>query len=863
MVMSRRSVPCLLALVWASSACDPAGSIQASEDAISFSAEAENLWSELSPGPEGEGLVTPVFEASHAEFDRVGVRFDATDTPELEARVRTNEDGAWSEWAPIEITFREEIAHNGYADLPHGGSHVQLRVQSEDAEALSFLAVHAFDARGEDVLDDGVITQGLATRALATSGAVDVRRSGWGARSSRCSAGIGNVHRAAIHHTDTPNNDPLSAPARMRQMQNFHMDARGWCDIGYHFVVGLDGRVYEARPEHLRGAHVGGENAGNVGIALVGNYESTLPTTAMREAAAEILGAASDKHGFPLDRNAVQGHREWSAGSSCPGDTLLRDLPDLVALADGGEESGGSQFVLPVPSGGVVLNDGERHFGACRSADGGPNSDCTREHLGVDIHAKIGTPVVAAADGVVVERSTNSGAGLFLNIEHADGYVTRYLHLDRTRGVSVGSSVEKGQRIGDVGETGRAGSGPHLHFEVRDAGEPIDPAPFIGWDDLPRVDVAPDGSVEVPPGGDTSGSRGLLNPGDRGIEVYRLQHLLEAWRPGIMGADLGGVHTATYGPRTLEAVHEAAGELRGHQNPSDDYTVGPLFWGALVDAINDRFSGSIRLNYQDSGSNVYRLQHALEAWRPGVMGGSLGSIDSANYGSRTQSAIHEAARELRGHDSPNDDYTVGPRFWSAVLTAIQPTSGGGDSGGGDGGGGDSGGDDGSGGDGDVLNPGDSGSDVYRLQHLLEAWQPGVLGGSLGGVHTATYGPRTLAAVHDAAGELRDHQNPSDDYTVGPLFWGAVADAVRNRFSGSVRLNYQDSGPDVYRLQHALEAWRPGILGGALGGVDTATYGPRTREAVHEAARELRGHDSPNDDYTVGPQFWDALLTAIE
>jgi hypothetical protein len=655
-------------------ACEGVDSIDGVDaDAISLTAEADDLWSGLTV--EGSYLLSQVFSAEHDDFTRVAVRFDSEAPTEVEVRVRDGVDDGWSDWKPIDITFREGIAHNGHVDLDRGSAQLQLRVRGERPEQISFLAVQAFDASGQEAVDDRVLRRGVEGSDIASAGSVDVSRGEWGALPTRCTTSLGEPFRVAIHHTDTPNNDSLSVAARMRQMQSFHMHQRGFCDLGYHYVIGRDGRVYQGRPASLRGAHVGGANTGNVGISMMGSYGSSLPTPAMLDRAASLLADVTSTHGLALSRDVVQGHGEWQGGATaCPGNRLLSHLDALVTAAGGANPSPPSaRFIMPVGPGGVVLDDHERHFGACRSASGGSNSDCTRSHLGVDIHAHIGEPVYAAADGVVVELSTNSGAGLYVNISHADGYVTRYLHLDRTRGVAVGSQVVQGQRIGDVGETGRAGSGPHLHFEVLQAGSPIDPAPLIGWHDLPRVDSAPRGRVDNPPEGDHGGGeRGLLNPGDRGVEVYRLQHLLEAWRPGIMGGNLGGINTATYGPRTLEAVHEAARELRGHANPSSDYTVGPLFWGALRDAVHARFSGSRSIRYLDTGADVYRLQHALEAWRPGVLNGSLGAIGTARYGPRTLDAVHVAARELRGHQNPSDTYVVGPLFWGALLSAIHP-----------------------------------------------------------------------------------------------------------------------------------------------------------------------------------------------
>jgi peptidoglycan DL-endopeptidase CwlO len=78
---------------------------------------------------------------------------------------------------------------------------------------------------------------------------------------------------------------------------------------------------------------------------------------------------------------------------------------------------------------------------------------------------------------------------------------------------------------------------------------------------------------------------GVVAPGDRGPNVYRLQQTLEQWRPGILEGSLGSPTAARYGPRTLAAVHVAARELRGHTNPSNTYRVGALFMTALDGAI--------------------------------------------------------------------------------------------------------------------------------------------------------------------------------------------------------------------------------------------------------------------------------------
>jgi murein DD-endopeptidase MepM/ murein hydrolase activator NlpD len=93
-----------------------------------------------------------------------------------------------------------------------------------------------------------------------------------------------------------------------------------------------------------------------------------------------------------------------------------------------------------------------------------------RMHQGIDIAADVGTPIYAAANGVVAYSDWNSGGyGNMVDIRHPDGSVTRYAHLNRNL-VQPGQRVRQGEQIAEMGSTGYS-TGPHLHFEVRPAGE--------------------------------------------------------------------------------------------------------------------------------------------------------------------------------------------------------------------------------------------------------------------------------------------------------------------------------------------------------------------------------------------------------
>jgi murein DD-endopeptidase MepM/ murein hydrolase activator NlpD len=128
--------------------------------------------------------------------------------------------------------------------------------------------------------------------------------------------------------------------------------------------------------------------------------------------------------------------------------------------------AGNGRFILPV-NGAVTSGFGPRAH---------PIYGGSRMHAGVDITASSGTPIKAAGDGVVRMAVSNGGYGNWTLIDHGDGLATGYAHQSRI-GVSVGQRVSTGEVIGYVGSTG-ASTGPHLHWEVRVNGNPVNP---MGW----------------------------------------------------------------------------------------------------------------------------------------------------------------------------------------------------------------------------------------------------------------------------------------------------------------------------------------------------------------------------------------------
>ncbi len=128
---------------------------------------------------------------------------------------------------------------------------------------------------------------------------------------------------------------------------------------------------------------------------------------------------------------------------------------------------GAPRFLVPVagrPSSGYGLRADPIHGG-------------TVNHPGFDLAAATGTEVAAAARGTVVHAGPAGTYGNLVTLRHDNGFETRYAHLSEVD-VKVGDVVEAGAELGKVGSTGYS-TGPHLHFEVRRDGQPIDPAPLL------------------------------------------------------------------------------------------------------------------------------------------------------------------------------------------------------------------------------------------------------------------------------------------------------------------------------------------------------------------------------------------------
>ncbi|KAM6111702.1 N-acetylmuramoyl-L-alanine amidase-like [Phoenicopterus ruber ruber] len=157
-----------------------------------------------------------------------------------------------------------------------------------------------------------------------------VPRCMWGARPYRgtprpLTLPLGSVY---IHHTFVP-----SAPCRtfaacardMRAMQRFHQDTRGWDDIGYSFVVGSDGYLYQGRGWHWVGAHTKGYNSKGYGVGYVGDFSATLPDPDTIALVRDGLLPCAVRTGRLRHNYTLRGHRQMGR-TDCPGNSLFHEI---------------------------------------------------------------------------------------------------------------------------------------------------------------------------------------------------------------------------------------------------------------------------------------------------------------------------------------------------------------------------------------------------------------------------------------------------------------------------------------------------------------------------------------------------------
>lgn len=255
-------------------------------------------------------------------FRQISWMMTDADDSDVEYRVLTPL-GKWTEWQTVEISFSEGRSYNARVLLDFSAEVVELR-GGEHLHRAHFSMQPRITARPLDVerLDDEPDEGPTELEPATLPADMVVGRHQWGAiEPDLICRDVVDPYRVSFHHTFMPGDDGEDAAQRVRQIQSFHIYERGWCDIGYHFLIAQDGQIYRGRSQSNRpGAHVGGQNGGNIGIGFIGDFSERAPDELQLESAALLTRWIHETYAVPLTRRAIRGHREWPGQTTgCPG----------------------------------------------------------------------------------------------------------------------------------------------------------------------------------------------------------------------------------------------------------------------------------------------------------------------------------------------------------------------------------------------------------------------------------------------------------------------------------------------------------------------------------------------------------------
>ncbi|MDX1658235.1 MAG: N-acetylmuramoyl-L-alanine amidase [Nitriliruptorales bacterium] len=276
--------------------------------------------------------------------------------------VRFRHDGVWGPW-------QQMIEDGAQAE----GQWTGALVSGGDADAYQVRGVPAFalKARAAALNTTDGPERVIGFRPAGSADAVTTckSRSDWGADESlrTDNRSYAPIQIMTVHHTATQNDDP-DPDTRVRAIYEYHTQTNGWDDIGYQALISEDGTVYEGRwsgsdspsclnsggtgwefghygtaanAEMVTGAHTGGYNTGNYGVALLGTFTDVMPKQGARDALVEYLAELADRHGLDPEgtvdydngvnaktTDTINGHRDFTS-TKCPGGLLYEDLPNI------------------------------------------------------------------------------------------------------------------------------------------------------------------------------------------------------------------------------------------------------------------------------------------------------------------------------------------------------------------------------------------------------------------------------------------------------------------------------------------------------------------------------------------------------
>jgi hypothetical protein len=239
----------------------------------------------------------------------------------------------WSPWKSIEIHWYPENQFWARLMIPENYRDGAVKYRIVDGGIQGELAIQFFSIEFiQSQITPEIVTQENVPFLPESKDSIAspplVTRAEWGAVPHNGVLVPHIPYRASIHHTSIRRVTTLQEGFNeLRYIQDLHMIANGWKDIGYHYCIDDSGRIYEGADVRYLASHTDNNNSGNVGISFLGNFSTVPPTQMMLQSCSDLLAYLETR--FPMKTDSIFGHRDYDPLTVCPGASAYALLPDI------------------------------------------------------------------------------------------------------------------------------------------------------------------------------------------------------------------------------------------------------------------------------------------------------------------------------------------------------------------------------------------------------------------------------------------------------------------------------------------------------------------------------------------------------
>jgi hypothetical protein len=286
-----------------------------------------------------------------ASFDLVGASW-TTSTGNITLQIQTKSAIGWTDWTDLPNEFSKDAtdsAINSIADPLYVGDATGIAMRALGGPGASIAGLTAKTVTSPAVPDDArmATVSALAVSGIGVPQPSIVSRAGWGADESlrtSCSNGTydSTIQAAVIHHTAGTNDyTPAQSASIVRGVYAYHVQANGWCDIGYNFLIDKFGTIFEGRwggiDKPVHGAHASSWNTNTMGVSFMMNSDSlTLPDASLQSAVSLLAWKLGGFYRDPLGTTTlvgatqpvIFGHGDVMA-TDCPGTDIRARMQDI------------------------------------------------------------------------------------------------------------------------------------------------------------------------------------------------------------------------------------------------------------------------------------------------------------------------------------------------------------------------------------------------------------------------------------------------------------------------------------------------------------------------------------------------------